>query len=899
MFYKIWSIEMERNKECPVYKMIKHRTFSVWHLLILSFIISPALQAFKLETHMWVGQEVINDLEDDGQLTFELEKNKKIKIEVPADVRDAILNNKSTYLMGSLGPDAIPDVVTGQMVVHPGGIEDGTKDDEKWYSSVWLEYLLRKTQDGNRTKAFAYGYLTHAATDVFSHTYVDQYSGDVFELADDINESLVSEYRHIKLEQFIADRTPPLRDVNGTLLGDFRHQVLLDEEYGKFVRDLLIYDEEIQHQYKITNGGQHLYTITKLRTGVDDLANDSVWAEIDEAILQMVSAYYGISLSNEEVERLLELIQRIIDSNNVAIDELQDLTNEVYSFLAKIDDQRFGDLATAVSELKEFEQKHLSTLQEARRKLTELIPVQDPCPTILIPGKKCEDTFFGEVCIPWVKEAEEPTCKAHRLINEEILDAVEDLENRALYFKYDYFERAEAVREEAREIGDALVTIHDLLTDLAQILNSDISPIKGLLLSWKDDIDEAMTAYGVAMSKTMVNTMRKDSITAEDIEEWSTCEEGSLAGTPIEDIPERMHDFGCELNDEVLDLMNRYDITMVQAVKRQKFYEPAKEWFECYSGQLQGIPSELSGCEMRDSVESIKESLSKIMGLLDAFAVLGESIGLPSREQLEELQQQTLDSIQATIEKEAMDYLEEKSGIYFDQLMVSADITDEQLQAVFNETYLDVQTGYLPIPNVANRVRLEMGISPNEVGGDQEYFDPQAYTVAYDSVVLSKLALLNKDGIKQLIEEAGVIIDPDIINVDNVVASFIGSLDGHHQWLPLDTPKLPLLNDTNCTGHARSYSSETFLLYKTQDLQDEVFKKIFIGALAQGLAEVDNITAANGGKPYWIVLKQQNDPGWREAHQAWLNSKAAMLQVEDLGFSEECRKAYFPSLEWR
>lgn len=81
--------------------------------------LSVPAEAFKLETHMWVGQEVINDLEDDGLLSFDLGKDNNITIEPPYDVKEAILNNKSTYLMGTIGPDAVPDIVTGQMIVHP------------------------------------------------------------------------------------------------------------------------------------------------------------------------------------------------------------------------------------------------------------------------------------------------------------------------------------------------------------------------------------------------------------------------------------------------------------------------------------------------------------------------------------------------------------------------------------------------------------------------------------------------------------------------------------------------------------------------------------------------------------------------------------------------------------
>lgn len=50
-------------------------------LIGMSLLVGGSIpaEAFKLETHMWVGQEVINDLEDDGLLSFELVQTKLSK----------------------------------------------------------------------------------------------------------------------------------------------------------------------------------------------------------------------------------------------------------------------------------------------------------------------------------------------------------------------------------------------------------------------------------------------------------------------------------------------------------------------------------------------------------------------------------------------------------------------------------------------------------------------------------------------------------------------------------------------------------------------------------------------------------------------------------------------------
>jgi hypothetical protein len=107
-------------------------------------------------------------------------------------------------VVGNIGPDALPDIVAGQTLVHPG-LASGRKTND------WLRFLLTKSRGNALGTVFTYGYLGHAAAEVFAHTYVNQYAGDVFELAD---EQLV-EQRHVALESFIARFDAPLQDGSG------------------------------------------------------------------------------------------------------------------------------------------------------------------------------------------------------------------------------------------------------------------------------------------------------------------------------------------------------------------------------------------------------------------------------------------------------------------------------------------------------------------------------------------------------------------------------------------------------------------------------------------------------------------------------------------------------------
>ena len=913
-------------------------------LSLLGFSVST--EAFKLETHMWVGQEVINDLEDDGRLRFDLGKERKfpfgpetdkiIEIEVPLDVKEAILSNKSTYLMGTIGPDAVPDMLAGQMVVHPGGIEDGSKNGSLWYSSQWLEYLLRKTADSDKNKAFAYGYLTHAATDVFSHTYIDQYSGEVFSFE---NDTIVSEYRHIKLEQFIADRTPPLKDYEGNLLGDYASNVLIDDEYGEFVRDTLIYDDEIQGQYSNILGGKHLSSITELKDSISNMANADILKQLDEEIVKMIANYYGYPITQQQTKDALTLLQKIINISNDDIDQVQEDTDKLYNYLAKIDNQRFGDLAKATAEMQDFETKVLATFQEMRDELDKLKPEPLECPQI--PGliEKCQTDLIGnKICWGEPTMIDDPICNAARdgvlSFNDSITNEATKIEDRALDYKYSFLDRAEKVRQEAQKIGDALVLINKLLIDLAQVLNSNVSPIRSLLINWESDIDDSMSTYGMAMSQTLVNTMKKESLVPEDFEKFSNCGEGELTGVPVEDIVQVMQERGCQMDTDIQDFMADKGVSLYKAVERKKFYEPAQRWLTCNVGQLQGIPSELSNCELKDNFEEILYALDKITELLAPMEILGEKLGLPTRQYLTDLSQSIMQGVQDKVSEEAMNYLQRELGVHFDELVTAKGISDEQLQAVFNETYFGEQSGLLAIPQVAQRVRLEMGIINSD--GVNEYFNPEAYTVTRNAVTLSKLALLDEDGIRELIREAGVNLDEETIIEKNVVASFIGSLDGHHQWELDETPQLPALDESNCQADNNPFrSTKKFVLYDNIDVQESVFKKLFVGALAKGLAQTDEIKSEAQSaleKEDFIVVHEYNlkiMTSIPTSFFSWMSSpttetieeqeaqreedyivyteerakieasKQATSEVESMNFSQECREAYFPSLTWR
>ena len=116
---------------------------------------------------------------------------------VDASLLTALENHRDEFIAGVLGPDAYPDIVTGQTRIH---VETPV------YTNEWLEYLWDEAQeDDPEILAFVTGYLTHAAGDMFMHTFMNHFTGGPFSISGTPNG-----FKHYILEGYIGKRTPDL-----------------------------------------------------------------------------------------------------------------------------------------------------------------------------------------------------------------------------------------------------------------------------------------------------------------------------------------------------------------------------------------------------------------------------------------------------------------------------------------------------------------------------------------------------------------------------------------------------------------------------------------------------------------------------------------------------------------
>ncbi len=181
-------------------------------LLTIPFLIALLLaakpgpaDAWKPYTHNFTGDNAYNDAVDDGHVTIngrEYAVNPRLVM--------ALQQKPAWYNAGVVGPDAYPDLIMGQSVIHPEN------------TGLWLRHVLNKAWDAQvdprytedeklQILAFGYGFLTHAAGDMWAHTIVNDFAEGVFpsvgEIAEDPATAAIA-LKHIIVEGYIGDATP-------------------------------------------------------------------------------------------------------------------------------------------------------------------------------------------------------------------------------------------------------------------------------------------------------------------------------------------------------------------------------------------------------------------------------------------------------------------------------------------------------------------------------------------------------------------------------------------------------------------------------------------------------------------------------------------------------------------
>lgn len=129
----------------------------------------------KSKAHIYMANLIMDEVKKNGRV-----KIRETEYAVPTKVLEVIKKYPDFVRAGSVGPDFFPDLITGQMDIHP-------KNSGEILKLMWdVLATMKEGVDYDQAFAFYLGYTLHYACDMFSHYYINEYAGGFFPAIEDI-----------------------------------------------------------------------------------------------------------------------------------------------------------------------------------------------------------------------------------------------------------------------------------------------------------------------------------------------------------------------------------------------------------------------------------------------------------------------------------------------------------------------------------------------------------------------------------------------------------------------------------------------------------------------------------------------------------------------------------------
>lgn len=767
--------------------------------LCTSMLLAPSAHAYKVDVHIWIANQVLRDARD-GSINLDF-GDRSQKIRISANYRRALRRFPRLFLLGSLGPDAFPDVTTGQLVIHPS-IRGG------WGTAEWLRHLMGNGDLSDAETAFVLGYLTHAASDIFAHTFVNRYAGDLFELKNHRWAAI----RHIYLESFISKHLPPMRDpVTNRIVSPVASVGTKDKLNIpiKLLRKKIFFNKSAIRELKKSSGAAHLTSAYELYSALDEvLSEDGLLFDLEALGLKLVlEAVSGVPIGKEIAEKLQSL-------NNQVTGELNGFAGDANQFLQDLN-SRILDIEGLRNEISEKGLKasidiafKLASLQaKVLREGIRLAELEQDL--IAIPEKVSKricrgfaKVIFGpSICILW---------KTYREINPYWLIKKHAIKG-AKGLLSDFDKRKDELNEDFKDAVSAGFDVMEAELELRRNLTNQFiefagdkpfsSPFRKPFEIWKENIPIVLDEFAKANAQAILNT--------------------------IDD--------------------NNPSIT-----------EPMQQWLICYGPGLGPVPTKATAgvCIAWDGINKIKQEIDEFEEQLADLTPITKAVFRAKQKlvgAIEKLKERIFDeSLQAGLKQFDRIAGAETTYIY-KGLAKPVGVAD--LNRVMSQDK-DGQ-GLLQIGDAAQRVIAEMHIR-------QGKFDPTRFSTVYNSIVLSKLALLNQRGLKDLAFGAGIeasVFGPRLFSgtepfAKNVLFGFAKNIDGNHQWHDLAPPhprregferddyKNRIGNVQNRYGYSdqKCIRSLGMRLWDDPKAKKTLFEKLFKGKMTAGIDQPKSLS---------------------------------------------------------
>jgi hypothetical protein len=810
--------------------------------------------AFSLDTHLYIATKVLDDVKRGsvsvcaGEALASAKNGSRCarRYPIPAATLAALNSNPSAYLAGALGPDVFPDFITSQATVHPG-IEDG------WGTDDFLQHLLAHAGAGSDL-AWVSGFMSHASSDVFAHSWVNQYAGGIFEIKTHIGSNEI-EVRHFILERYIADRTPRI----------WSKYAAAPEAPHEFVADQLMLANPVSAQFKKAGAVTgHVVAIEVLHENVQKVYEDALAISktindigakklqpLEMAKAQLKLAEEGLKLAGKGLEESENVLRKR--------DEVIAAAEKVLLDAARIIDENPG-LIGGWRQQMEATKIALNAQESALEGLRDAVRVAGRARDV---AQQVLDAINQYTCswLPW--PFDELACSLNPAYAgaaetlkaaSEVLAANESALNAALNAiaslkrLHEDLERKIAAAE--RAIADARIA----QTTVGAQLQLDRAQRKA-------------EAHSVSVARKGVEEATKQAQQAQKL-----LEKLSKDLAPVVDLLARYNPIVVFLQHWAADI-RRASIAFSgasQAVairilnKREgNALEPYFTWYGCWSPVLSAVPSEVpqTMCTAKDIYTELHDRLiSEINKVVDSLGSLGWLIAPNVKVQQEfekkvkkPLEKQVRTAV-SRVAGEVVTFLTNRELANLVELIGSKDrITDASLNGVYETD--DSKSHLLEIPDIATRVRGDAGL-----GADNDMISEDRFAALYNAIVLSKLALLDADTLNAVYNDLAQEEHPQARprklfaarpgQPFNILLGAVSSIDGNQQWQAVGLPYpvssgrttgWPGKSRFGRPGRAGAHSG--FLFWGDVRAREIAFKQLFKGPLNPGIESIPAMVA--------------------------------------------------------
>ncbi|WP_169053540.1 zinc dependent phospholipase C family protein [Alteraurantiacibacter aquimixticola] len=780
--------------------------------------------AFGLKTHLWIGQSLLVDISDDCEVRLA-----GVDTRIDEPLCNAIKNNPGAFLAGNLGPDAYPDLITGQVTTHPG-IEGG------WQTHDWLQYLLANA-NSEEELAFAAGYLMHAASDAFAHTYVNAYAGDTFELADE----RAVERRHFALEKYIDSILP---------------SGVPDPELmtvpTSFLRDKLVHSRDAGREARRSGIALHISAMSEVWFGVVELERQLEKVEglaargIADLAVELIDVQAKIatgetSLSAAEAaldirEARLRVEKQAYDSAKKALDDAIDAVEEndllVVTSNARIEaaDRAIDAAQSALNSFTREQANLESRLNDLKRRIRD------------VPRRVTNEICHGACrlsCngIPFSRERRrcrnscyrgcEGVNGAWRRLNNEISRVENSLTNlkRRIQTETTNIAAEQAKRANALEgkiLGEAQAAGLSATRSAAQLAFEPVRLRYEAELALTEDARELVENIQTELASLREDFLDKDRL-REKIQEL--VDGSNIISGFANNWRNTLEDSG----DAYIEVALQSSIGIVSG--EGGTLGRYRDWLKCHGSAYTPQPLQVSAkiCEAETFYNEVRSEIDQIVidALPEPFrSIYDEYLGLRIliREELESV----VDD--ATVELIKLGSPDGTTEDFLELLFVEQNVDRSTLNRIFAEVGDSGGKDLLTFSDMAANVQADAFV---EAG----VLDPSRFPAIRHGRTLSALALLSPSELRRLAWRLGA--NPNELELPSetqerytILSDMLRSIDGNHQWQRFGLPYArsngqAVPDDASRREFGRANGGAGFPFFANPNMRRFVFSRLF------------------------------------------------------------------------